>query len=169
MTGTAAEVKSVTRVNKTKIGDGKIGKNERRGGHAHLFQDGITPSDICQGMLGDCWLLSAISCLAEFPGVLENLFAEKVYSYRGKYSVKLFDPQINDFTWLTIDDRFPCLDKKNPEPMFTKPNPVGGELWVMLLEKAFAKLIGTYGDLEGGFSLWALHVMTELLSSHMYI
>ncbi len=141
-------------------GDGKIGKNERRGGHAHLFQDGITPSDICQGMLGDCWLLSAISCLAEFPGVLENLFAEKVYSYRGKYSVKLFDPQINDFTWLTIDDRFPCLDKKNPEPMFTKPNPVGGELWVMLLEKAFAKLIGTYGDLEGGFSLWALHVMT---------
>ena len=141
-------------------GDGKIGKNERRGGHAHLFQDGITPSDICQGMLGDCWLLSAISCLAEFPGVLENLFAEKVYSYRGKYSIKLFDPQINDFTWITIDDRFPCLDKANPEPMFTKPNPIGGELWVMLLEKAFAKLIGTYGDLEGGFSLWALHVMT---------
>ena len=29
------------------------------------------------------------SCLAEFPGVLENLFAEKVYSYRGKYSIKL--------------------------------------------------------------------------------
>jgi hypothetical protein len=141
-------------------GDGKIGKNERRGGHAHLFQNGVTPSDICQGMLGDCWLLSAISCMAEFPGSIENLFAEKLYSHRGKYTVRLFDPISNEFVCVTIDDRFPCQNKEKPQPMFTKPNPKGGELWTMLLEKAFAKLCGSYGALEGGYSLWALHVMT---------
>ena len=72
----------------------------------------------------------------------------------------LFDPAINDFTWITIDDRFPCTRKDAPEPMFTKPNPAGAELWVMLLEKAFAKAGWKLWDLEGGYSLWALHVMT---------
>eukprot|EP00945_MAST-04E_sp_MAST-4E-sp1_P004352 g4352.t1 len=141
-------------------GDGKIEANERKGGHAHLFQDGVTPSDICQGMLGDCWLLSAIACMAEFPGLIENLFSEKVFSHRGKYTIRLFNPSVNDFVHVTIDDRFPCTSKENPTPMFTKPNPRGGELWTMLLEKAFAKLCGSYGSLEGGYSLWGLHVMT---------
>ena len=39
----------------------------------------------------------------------------------------------------------PC---KNKRPLFTKPK--GNEMWVLLLEKAFAKLIGTYAALEGG-------------------
>ena len=36
----------------------------------------------------------------------------------------------------------------------------GHDLWVMLLEKAFAKFCGSYGDLEGGTTLWALQAMT---------
>ena len=29
-----------------------------------------------------------------------------------------------------------------------------------MLEKAFAKLCGSYAALDGGLTLWALHVMT---------
>lgn len=46
-----------------------------------------------------------------------------------------------------IDDFIPC--DKNGLPVFgTSRNPV--ELWVSLLEKAYAKLYGSYEALEGG-------------------
>lgn len=36
----------------------------------------------------------------------------------------------------------------------------GNELWVFLIEKAFAKYVGGYAYLDGGFSAWAWHVLT---------
>ena len=62
-----------------------------------------------------------------------------------------------------IDDFIPCdretwVKQKIARPRFTKPH--GNELWVMLLEKAFAKLCGSYAQLEGGSTLWALRAMT---------
>ena len=47
---------------------------------------------------------------------------------------------------VTIDDFFPCY--VNGGPIFTFGE--GNELWVMLLEKAYAKTFGTYQNLIGG-------------------
>lgn len=41
---------------------------------------------------------------------------------------------------VTVDDYFPCYPEG--EPLFARAH--GNELWVMLLEKAYAKLHGNY-------------------------
>jgi hypothetical protein len=42
----------------------------------------------------------------------------------------------------------------------TAPRP-GKELWVALLEKAFAKFVGSYHTLDGGHMLYGLQVLTS--------
>ena len=39
-----------------------------------VFDQTIEPNDIKQGLLGNCWLMCALSCLAEFPQYIKNLF-----------------------------------------------------------------------------------------------
>ena len=60
------------------------------------------------------------------------------------------------WTNVVIDDRFPCIEKRPGEfiPAFSRAN--GDELWVMILEKAYAKLYGSYERIEGGNPAMAL-------------
>ena len=53
-----------------------------------------------------------------------------------------------------MDDFFPCEDG---DPCFSKAN--GNELWVLMLEKAWAKLHGSYERIEAGH---AHNVMNDL-------
>ena len=63
---------------------------------------------------------------------------------------------------VTVDDYFPCYyspdDKTPKEPVFARHN--GNELWVMLLEKAYAKLHGNYWQLDTGFIAHSLSDLT---------
>ena len=53
----------------------KPGRGEGVGDVPSLkFVGDIDPSDITQGGVGDCWLLSGISSLAEFDGAIARLF-----------------------------------------------------------------------------------------------
>lgn len=45
-------------------------------GDIFIFDNDPTPSDIKQGGLGDCYLLSAISALAEDPVRIKKLFLD---------------------------------------------------------------------------------------------
>ena len=127
------------------------------GQHAQLFAGEIEPNDIGQGQLGDCWLLTSFVCLAEFPGAIQSVFLTNEFNPRGRYVVKLFNGYTQSHEELEIDDYVP-VRKGTCEPLFAKPH--GRELWVLLLEKAFAKFLGSYQKLDGGFSLWGLQALT---------
>ncbi|KAJ8604795.1 hypothetical protein CTAYLR_001068 [Chrysophaeum taylorii] len=124
--------------------------------------NGIDPNDIMQGALGDCWLLSAISALAEFPAFfVDHLFVTKKLSKEGKYQLKLYDASAGAFETVTVDDAIPCGPAtwwEYPRPLFAQPSQ--NELYILIIEKAFAKLAGGYDKLSGGYPLLALMCMT---------
>jgi|EP01047_Picozoa_sp_COSAG01_P023578 hypothetical protein len=128
-----------------------------KSGDAKLFSGKIEPGDIGQGQLGDCWLMTALACLAEFPGAIQAVFKTAQYNPRGRYCLRLFNGQTEEWENVVVDDYIPCKKGTN-KPIFAQPH--GNELWVMLLEKAFAKFVKGYDTLDGGFSLWGLQTLT---------
>ena len=128
-----------------------------------LFKNGIDPSDIGQGSLGDCWLLAAIACLAEYPDALRKLFIDREINSRGYYKLRLYDAAKEKWITVGIDDRFPVLIStttvlKKKKLLFLSET--DNELWVCLLQKAFAKIFGGYAQLHGGNSVIAWSFLT---------
>lgn len=116
----------------------------------------VTPSDARQGALGDCWLISSIAAVAEFPGVINHMFVDQEINDEGKYRIRIYSPEESKFVTMTIDDQIPCRPRGGPA--FAQS--VEGEMWVPLLEKAYAKYVGSYEKLSGGWPALALEAMT---------
>jgi hypothetical protein len=123
-----------------------------------LMADGVGAGDICQGGLGDCWYLGALSVMATREDLLGLSFCtadgekEAVYKFRFYKHGKWTDVLIDDFIPVNSPN-LPC------RPEYAKGKEEN-ETWVMLMEKAYAKLHGSYKALEGGFVDDALIDMT---------
>eukprot|EP00960_Hanusia_phi_P041268 754920-Hanusia_phi.AAC.3 len=127
-----------------------------QGRQPQLFVDGANPSDVVQGALGDCWFLSALSCVASRRDLLRNLFASTEFGSQGIYTIRFY--KNGRWKYITIDDRIPC--SPSGEPLYARCKDVC-EIWVMLIEKAYAKIHGRcYRNLETGAMTFALKDLT---------
>ncbi|GAB9467854.1 Calpain-like cysteine protease c2 [Globisporangium polare] len=146
---------------------------------AGLFDGGTDPDDVIVGKLNDSWLLSAISIIAASGGVddgkvdalIDKMFVTKQTSLTGAYAMRIF----KNCQWETVivDDYFPVLADS------FKATPCAGaafahskdfeELWVPLLEKAFAKYYGGYASLERGYVHHALKDLTGYDSEEVFL
>ena len=110
-----------------------------------LFNDILTFKEINQGNIGDCYFLSAISTLILYPYLIREKFRLNQINNYGYYEIIFFI----DGEWqiVFLDDYFPYNIYKK-EFQFAKP--YKNELWVMLLEKAWAKINGGYSNIIGG-------------------
>ena len=125
---------------------------------AVLF-DQVRPQDINQGKLGNCYLLASLAALAQQPQRLKSLFSEKHLTEDGKYTVKLFHIEKKEWVKVVIDEFVPCTSKDGIlQPCCAQP--LGEEIWVVLLEKAIAKFCGGYADIYGGMESWVFNVLT---------
>ncbi|KAK2974456.1 hypothetical protein RJ640_013198 [Escallonia rubra] len=119
-----------------------------------LFSGAANPSDVCQGRLGDCWFLSAVAVLTEVSRISEVIITPD-YNEEGIYTVR-FCIQ-GEWVPVVVDDWIPCESPGKPAFATSRK---GNELWVSLLEKAYAKLHGSYEALEGGLVQDALVDLT---------
>ena len=55
-----------------------------------IFEGKIEPKDIKQGKLGDCYLLSALAAISEYPFIIKRIFETTEESSYGAYGVWLF-------------------------------------------------------------------------------
>lgn len=116
------------------------------------------PTDILQGYLGDCYLLCAISALAEQPSLVKRLFYFPQTNEHGVIGVWLF---INGKWQLEIiDEYFPSTNDPRAPKIFAFTRTKENELWVMAIEKAYAKAYGSYFDIVGGCPYWSLRELT---------
>lgn len=115
----------------------------------------IDPSDIAQGTVGDCWLLGAISCLAEFDGAVSRLFRKtKMLDQRplkgpNMYTVTLWDLTTWKEVDIEIDERLPVMADGSGKLLSARPT-ADNELWVAYLEKAIAAHCGGWDKITGG-------------------
>lgn len=118
--------------------------------------DQINVDDIHQGDLGNCYFMSGVAALAEFPKRVESCFVTREANEEGKYIVRLFD----DGVWkdVPLDDNFPWDGKK-----FNFSHSKGhkeNEIWVHLLEKGWAKICGSYAKSIAGNEYESLTALT---------
>ncbi|ESO02542.1 hypothetical protein HELRODRAFT_106710 [Helobdella robusta] len=126
---------------------------------ARLFVDGISSRDIIQGDLGNCWLVAAFCALA----VHRNNWSKVIPDYReqdfdnnqtGVFHFRFW--RFGYWTDVVIDDFLPT---RKGQLLFCHA-PSKNEFWPALVEKAYAKLYGSYEALNGGELAEALEDFT---------
>jgi len=134
--------------------------------NACLFEGGTDPDDVHQGKVQTDWFLAAISIIAASGGVddamvdelVDQLFVTKTTSQTGAYAVRFW--KNSQWETVVVDDFFPCLDYslKNEDHNGAAVAYTKGfqEIWVPILEKAYAKYYGSYSAIEEGFVHLAL-------------
>eukprot|EP00933_Yihiella_yeosuensis_P004170 TRINITY_DN10830_c1_g1_i2.p1 TRINITY_DN10830_c1_g1~~TRINITY_DN10830_c1_g1_i2.p1 ORF type:complete len:311 (-),score=48.63 TRINITY_DN10830_c1_g1_i2:25-957(-) len=99
------------------------------------------------------WLYGAVACVAEYPAWVASMFGKSYSLSRdGKYTVRLYHPGQKAFIHIEVDDRIPV---KDGGPVAAGISPAG-EIWMPILEKAFAKFCGSYKNLQWGSTAYGL-------------
>ena len=115
-----------------------------------IFLPPIDANDIRQGSLGNCWFMSACAVLTQKPEALMAVFVTREYNEQGVYGLRFF--KNGKVANVTVDDWLPIQQygPQHIDTLFAKPKDAKA-IWVMLIEKAFAKLHHSYQNIEGGW------------------
>lgn len=116
------------------------------GSGLRLFKDGIEPNDIQQGSLGDCYFLSSLAALAEKPERIKQMFLHRKRNPEGVYGMSLC--KNGTARPVFVDEMIPTREGR-----IAYSRAHGQEMWVVVLEKAWAKLHGSYERIEAGDSV----------------
>jgi len=126
--------------------------------------DGVQVRTSQQGVLGDCWFLSSATAVAETPARIHQVFdGTTEYTDTGAFNVFFYVR--GERVAVHVDDRIP-FEYYGPDYQYQYNwinNRVSydGAWWLVILEKAFAKLMVNYSNINGGHPCDALRALTN--------
>ena len=114
-----------------------------------ILPEKIDNSNFNQGCIGDCYFISCVNSLSQVPQLLNFIMGLSSKSYGNKGSNIFIVYFFIDGKWkiVKVKDSFPCF-KDSKELVGVKPK--DNELFMMILEKAWAKINGGYDQIEDG-------------------
>ncbi|EFX86047.1 hypothetical protein DAPPUDRAFT_313447 [Daphnia pulex] len=125
-----------------------------------FIREGTSVLDVVPGKLGDRWLVSTLGCLFLTKGFFYRVvpadqgFDTALDGYCGAFRFRVW--WCGEWVEVTVDDRLPTV---NGRLVFAHCLN-SGQFWPCLLEKAYAKLHGSYEALKYGTTLDGLADLT---------
>jgi hypothetical protein len=132
-----------------------------------VYFDDINSDNILQGDFQNCYFITALAALCKYPELVKKLFLFKEKSQEHVYGVYL---RVNG-TWklILIDDFVPFYFDSEGAHRFVFSSSYQKELWVVLLEKAWAKLNGNYAHSLDGSPSEVFDALTDAYTEILYV
>ena len=132
-----------------------------------VYYDDINSDDIIQGDFQNCNFITVVSALCKYPDLIKKLFLFKEKSIEHAYGVYL---RVNGIWKLIIlDDFIPFFFDSEGQYRFAFSSSFNKEIWIVLLEKAWAKLNGSYIRSIESSPSEIFDVLTDAFTEILYI
>jgi calpain-15 len=106
----------------------------------------VKQGDVCQGQIGDWYFMAVISALAAMhPEIISDMFLTKNFNEAGIYSMMVY---VNGHRQKIVVDDYIPYDRSSRSPSFA--GKATANIWPILLEKAWAKVWGSYEGIISG-------------------
>jgi hypothetical protein len=126
----------------------------------NLFVGGASYSDVVQGQTGDCYFVAALGGIARFsPQVIQQMVTD---NGDGTFTVRFYNNGVADY--VCVDRALPVWTDGTAEyaSFGGKYSSTANELWVALIEKAYAQIseegwlghaaVNSYANIDSGYS-----------------
>ena len=100
--------------------------------------------------------MAAAASLAEYPERIKKLFANNVYPKEGIFEITFY--MKGEPIKVVIDDRIPTASNAAIHAQMSTSR----AWWMLILEKAYAKINMNYANLDGGFGEESLRALTGM-------